>query len=83
MRRLGRSKDVEAARRALPLSSFYFDALYLEGEGPLVALPYAERVERLRRLVAPAALLPQARHPRSGGGRALLRAGPRGRATRA
>ena len=59
MRRLGRSKDVEAARRALPLSSFYFDALYLEGEGPLVALPYAERVERLRRLVAPEALLPR------------------------
>ena len=59
MRRLGRSKDVAAARRAQPLSSFFFDALYLEGEGPLVALPYAERVERLRRLVAPAALLPR------------------------
>ena len=59
MRRLGRSKDVEAARRAQPLSSFYFDALYVEGEGPLVALPYADRVERLRRLVAPEALLPR------------------------
>ncbi|HYN04685.1 MAG TPA: ATP-dependent DNA ligase [Vicinamibacteria bacterium] len=59
MRRLGRSKDVEAARRAQPLSSFFFDALYLEGEGPLVGLPYAERVLRLRRLVAPELLLPQ------------------------
>jgi DNA ligase-1 len=59
MRRLGRSKDVEAARHAQPLSSFYFDALYLEGEGPLVALPYADRAERLRRLVAPDALLPR------------------------
>jgi DNA ligase-1 len=59
MRRLGRSRDGEAARRAQPLSSFYFDALYLEGEGPLVALPYAERVLRLRRLVAPELLLPQ------------------------
>jgi DNA ligase-1 len=59
MRRLGRSKDVEAARRALPLSSFYFDALYLEGEGPLVSLPYSERVERLRRLVEPSSLLPR------------------------
>ena len=59
MRRLGRSKDVEAARRAQPLSSFYFDALFVEGEGPLVALPYAERVERLLRLVSPEALLPR------------------------
>ena len=59
MRRLGRSKDVEAAREALPLASFYFDALYLEGEGPLVALPYRGRVERLRRLVQPSSLLPQ------------------------
>ena len=59
MRRLGRSKDVEAARRAQPLSSFYFDALFVEGEGPLVALPYAERVERLLRLVSPASLLPR------------------------
>jgi DNA ligase-1 len=59
MRRLGRSKDVEAARRAQPLSSFYFDALYLEGEGSLVGLPYAERVLRLQRLVAPELRLPQ------------------------
>ena len=59
MRRLGRSKDVEAARRALPLSSFYFDALYLEGEGSLVSRSYAERVERLRRLVEPSSLLPR------------------------
>jgi DNA ligase-1 len=59
MRRLGRSRDVEEARRAQPLSSFYFDALYREGEGPLVGLPYIERVERLRQLVAPGMLLPQ------------------------
>jgi DNA ligase-1 len=59
MRRLGRSKDVEAARRALPLSSFFFDLLFLEGEGPLVSIPYAQRVERLQRLVAPAVLLPR------------------------
>jgi DNA ligase-1 len=59
MRRLGRSRDVAAARRDLPLSSFFFDLLYLEGEGPLVALPYAARAERLRRLVAPGLLLPR------------------------
>ena len=51
MRRFGRSKDVEAARRELPLSSFFFDCLYREGEGPLIALPYAERVARLAEIV--------------------------------
>jgi len=59
MRRLGRKLDVEAVRREVPLSSFFFDCLYLEGEGPLVARPYAERVERLQRIVTPASLLPR------------------------
>jgi DNA ligase-1 len=59
MRRLGRSKDVEGARQELPLSSFFFDCLFLEGEGPLVALPYAERVERLAGIVPQASLLPR------------------------
>ena len=59
MRRLGRSKDVAAARAALPLSPFFFDLLFLEGEGPLVSVPYAERVARLERLVAPSLLLPR------------------------
>ena len=57
--RIGRSKDVEAARRAMPLSSFFFDCLYLEGEGPLVALPYAARAERLARTVPGGSLLPR------------------------
>jgi ATP-dependent DNA ligase I len=59
MRRLGRSKYVEAARQAMPLSCFFFDLLYLEGEGPLVSIPYAQRVERLQRLVEPTVLLPR------------------------
>ncbi len=59
MRRLGRSKDVAAARRELPLASFFFDLLHLEGDGPLVAAPYEERTERLRRIVAPDRLLPR------------------------
>jgi ATP-dependent DNA ligase I len=59
MRRLGRKLDVEAVRRDLPLSSFYFDCLYLEGEGSLIERPYSERVERLQRIVAPDALLPR------------------------
>jgi ATP-dependent DNA ligase I len=59
MRRLGRSKNIEAARATLPLAPFFFDLLYLEGEGALVSLTYAERVERLQRLVEPTALLPR------------------------
>ena len=59
MRRLGRKLEVEAVRREIPLSSFFFDCLYLEGEGPLVARPYAERLERLQRVAAPASLLPR------------------------
>jgi len=59
MRRLGRKLDVEAVRREVPLSSFFFDCLYLEGEGPLVARPYAERVERLQRIVTPESLVPR------------------------
>ena len=59
MRRLGRSKDVAAARQQLPLSSFFFDCLFLEGEGPLVARPYAERIATLARVVPAAALLPR------------------------
>jgi DNA ligase-1 len=59
MSRVGRSKDVEAARGARPLSSFYFDCLYLEGEGTLAALPYAERARRLAAAVPERALLPR------------------------
>jgi DNA ligase-1 len=57
--RILRSKDVEAARRAVPLSSFFFDLLYLEGEGPLVSLPYAERAAMLARTVPEESLLPR------------------------
>jgi len=58
MRRLGRKLDVETARHDVPLASFFFDCLYLEGEGALIARPYAERAEHLRRIVAPESLLP-------------------------
>ncbi len=59
MRRFGRSKDVAAARQALPLSSFFFDCLFLEGEGPLVGLPYTERADRLALTVPRESLLPR------------------------
>jgi DNA ligase-1 len=59
MRRLGRSKDVEAVRQQLPLSPFFFDLLYAEGDGALVSLPYASRVQRLERIVSSERLLPR------------------------
>ncbi len=65
MRRLGRIKDVNAVRREIPLSSFFFDCLYVEGDGPLIAVPYRERLERLAGIVQPASLVPRlvTRHP--------------------
>ena len=59
MRRFGRSKEVEAARREMPLQSFFFDALYLGDEGSLVGLPYTERTTRLSRIVPAGGLLPR------------------------
>ncbi len=59
MRRLGSSKDIAGARAARPLAPFFFDLLFLEGEGSLVSVPYAERRARLERLVAPPLLLPR------------------------
>jgi DNA ligase-1 len=59
MSRLGRSKDVAAARAAVPLSSFFFDCLYAEGDGALVSTAYAARASRLASLVPEASLLPR------------------------
>jgi len=59
MSRFGRSKNVAAARQQVPLSFFFFDALHLEDEGPLVTLGYRERAARLARTVGPERLLPQ------------------------
>ena len=59
MRRLGRRLDVETARQSVPLSSYFFDLLHMGDEGSLIALPYAERVERLKRIVGPEVLLPR------------------------
>jgi DNA ligase 1 len=59
MSRFGRSKNVAEARAQLPLSSFFFDCLYLEGEGPLVDRGYGERVQALSRALPPGSLLPR------------------------
>ena len=72
----GRRGGPRARCRCRPSSS---TCCYLEGEGPLVSMPYAQRVERLPRLVEPGRAPAAPRDPRRGGGRALLRAGARGR----
>ena len=59
MRRLGRTKKVESIRRELPLSSFFFDCLYVDGEGSLISLPYQKRVEVLSKTVSPSSLIPR------------------------
>lgn len=46
MRRFGRKLDVANQRRLLPLSPFFFDCLYLDGE-PLIDLPQKERFRRM------------------------------------
>jgi DNA ligase-1 len=58
MRRFGRRLDVEAARRELPLSTFAFDVLHLDGQD-LVDLPYLERMRALDALVPEAARTPR------------------------
>jgi DNA ligase-1 len=58
MRRLGRKKDVASLLREIPLSSFYFDCLYLSHEGSMLALPYRERMTALSKVVPPDNLIP-------------------------
>jgi DNA ligase-1 len=55
MRRFGRKLDVEALRRELPLSVFFFDCLYLDG-APLVDRAARERHDLLR-AVLPASMV--------------------------
>jgi len=59
MRRLGRIKNVETMRREIPLSSFFFDCLYLEGDGSLIAQPYQQRRHRLANVLPSTSLLPR------------------------
>jgi DNA ligase-1 len=59
MRRLGRTKDVDAMRQELPLSSFFFDCLYREGEGPLISLPYRSRFDILSQTIPSSSLMPK------------------------
>lgn len=58
MRRFGRMKNVEAMRREIPLTTFFFDCLYREGRS-LLSLPYRKRFENLSEVIPPDALIPQ------------------------
>lgn len=58
MRRFGRRLDVERSREALPITSFFFDVLYLDG-APLVDEPLSRRVAILGEQVPPAHLVPR------------------------
>jgi DNA ligase-1 len=59
MRRFGRVKGVEAARAEQPLTSFFFDCLFLEGDGPLVERPYSERIATLGKVLPASSVLPR------------------------
>jgi DNA ligase 1 len=58
MRRFGRKLDVEALRASHPLSVYFFDCLYADGED-LTARPASERFAALKRAVPPDAVIPR------------------------
>jgi DNA ligase-1 len=60
MRRFGRKLDVEAMRGGLPLTPFFFDALYLDG-GSLIDEPQQRRFDALVSLAPPGLLMPHLR----------------------
>ena len=58
MRRFGRRLDVEGLRASHPLSVYFFDCLYADGED-LTAKPASERFEALARALPPEVLVPR------------------------
>ena len=58
MRRFGRKLDVERLRQELPITPFFFDALYLDGES-LVDEPLARRVASLADRLPAANIVPR------------------------
>jgi DNA ligase-1 len=52
MRRFGKKLDIASARTAVPLSLFFFDCLYCDGES-LLDQPTEERVARMRAVLPP------------------------------
>jgi DNA ligase-1 len=58
MRRFGRIQDVERMKKEIPLTSYFFDLLYLDGE-PLFDEPYRKRSELLSESVPSEYRIPQ------------------------
>jgi len=58
MRRFGRKLEVEAMRRELPLSVFFFDCLLRDDE-PLIDHPAHARFRAMQDCVAPATIIPR------------------------
>jgi DNA ligase-1 len=58
MRRFGRKLDVEALRAGLPISPFFFDALYLDG-APLIDEPLDRRASVLAAIAPPEIVVPR------------------------
>jgi DNA ligase-1 len=58
MRRFGRKLDVEARREELPISPFFFDALYVDGT-PLIDEPLTRRAAVLADTVRPETVVPR------------------------
>jgi DNA ligase-1 len=55
MSRFGRTLDIDRRRAELPLTPFFFDCLYADGE-PLLDTPHEQRGQALRAVAGPAAV---------------------------
>jgi DNA ligase 1 len=58
MRRFGRKLDIDRLKETLPISPFFFDALYVDGDA-LVDEPLTRRIETLNQIVVPGNLVPR------------------------
>jgi DNA ligase-1 len=58
MRRFGRVQDIERMKKEIPLASYFFDLLYLDGD-PLFGEPYRKRFELLSESVPSGYRIPQ------------------------
>jgi DNA ligase-1 len=58
MRRFGRVQDIARVKEEIPLTSYFFDLLYLEGE-PLFDEPYRRRFELLAEIIPSEYRIPQ------------------------
>jgi DNA ligase 1 len=72
MTRFGRKRDLDGARTSVPLTSFFFDILYLDG-APLIDRPATERWAALDATVPPAARAPRVVTAESAVAAALMR----------